>query len=342
MLNKLYDLLRPLLFKLDAEKTHYLTLNILNVLEKIGLLRLLADPVPAAPVTVMGLKFANSVGLAAGLDKNATAINALGRLGFGFIEIGTLTPKPQPGNPRPRLFRLPEHQALINRMGFNSKGIAAALPYLAKHDYQGILGISIGKNATTPPEAAVADYLNAFRQVYPHADYIAVNVSSPNTVGLRNLQQGAELEQLLEILKKEQQNLAQQYHRYVPLAVKIAPDLDQKALEEMAALFLKHQVDGVIATNTSLSREAILTHPLAKEVGGLSGAPIAEQSTKVIKILSQALRGQIPIIASGGIMTAADAKAKLAAGASLVQLYTGLIYQGPKLIREIAEELAIK
>lgn len=339
MLKALYPYLRPLLFKIDPERTHHLALKMLNQMYQWGLLQRIVKPLPDAPCTVMGLRFPNPVGLAAGMDRHAECIDALGLLGFGFIEVGTLTPQPQAGHPKPRLFRLPEYEALINRFGFYNKGVEHALPYLKKRTYKGILGVSIVKNATVSWEDAAEDYVKAFKQVYPYADYIAINVSSPNTEGLRNLQHGELLDTLLRALKAEQLYLASKHQRHVPLVVKVAPDLDQTAIEEMAALFLQHHVEGVIATNTSTGREGVMLHPLASIQGGLSGRPITQQATRVVRAFHTALKGQIPIIGCGGIMSAEDAQDKFDAGASLIQLYTGLIYRGPKLISDIINSL---
>ncbi len=333
----LYPLLRPLLFTLDAETAHEVTLKLLNAAYISGLSKLLYPSVSDKPVNVMGLNFKNPVGLAAGLDKNGDYIDALAALGFGFIEIGTVTPRPQPGNPKPRLFRLPEHQAIINRMGFNNLGIDHLLTQVKKSAYQGILGINIGKNFDTPIEKAVDDYLIGLRKAYPAASYITINISSPNTQNLRQLQQGDESRKLIAALKEEQLKLQQEHGKYVPLALKIAPDLSSEDISRIAKLLLEFEIGGVIATNTTIARDMIAGHPLAKETGGLSGSPVKEKSTAVVKGLSAELKGKIPIIAAGGILNAEDAQEKFAAGASLVQIYSGLIYQGPELIKEINE-----
>lgn len=335
----LYPLLRPLLFTLEPETAHQLTLDSLQLLEKAGISRLLLTAAEKQPVNVMGLTFDNPVGLAAGLDKNGDYIDALAALGFGFIEVGTVTPRAQPGNPKPRLFRLPEQQAIINRMGFNNKGIDHLLKQAEKRHYPGILGINIGKNFDTPISEAVNDYLIGLRKAYPAASYITINISSPNTQNLRQLQQGDEIGKLLSALKEEQQKLFTIHDRYVPLAVKIAPDLNEEEIGHIAELLLELAVDGVIATNTTIAREKIAGQPLAKEAGGLSGAPLKEASTQVVKRLAAILNSQIPIIAAGGILSADDAQEKLAAGASLVQIYSGLIYRGPHLITEILQTL---
>lgn len=337
----MYKLFRNLLFCLPAEASHSLTLPLLDIAKASGLIGLVAADVKGAkPVELMGLTFPNPVGLAAGLDKNADHIDALAALGFGFIEVGTLTPRPQPGNPKPRLFRLKPEQAIINRMGFNNKGIDHALASIAKSKFKGVLGINIGKNFDTPVERAADDYLECMRKCYSVASYIVVNLSSPNTPGLRSLQFGDELNRLLALLKAEQGLLAKEHDRVVPLAVKIAPDLTDEEVGLIAQAFLEYEIDAVIATNTSLDREAISESPYKGEAGGLSGAPIVQQSTHIIGKLAKALGGQIPIIGVGGITTGKDAAAKIEAGASLVQIYSGFIYQGPELIRESAQEIA--
>lgn len=327
-----YDLLRPLLFSLDAERAHELTLALLALGDSLGLPR--PAPVSVDPVKVMGLEFPNRVGLAAGLDKNGTAIDGLGRLGFGFLEVGTVTPRPQPGNPKPRLFRLPEHQAIINRMGFNNAGIDALCGRLAHVRYGGIVGINIGKNFDTPIDRAVDDYLICLEKAYPLASYIAVNVSSPNTKNLRRLQGATELDALLGTLKSRQAALTDKHGKYVPLALKIAPDLDAAEISAIADALRRHRVDAVIATNTTLTRQGVETSALAAETGGLSGRPLFEKSTAVVRALAAALGGELPIIAAGGITSGAHARAKLDAGADLVQIYTGLIYRGPKIVAE--------
>lgn len=336
----MYSLLRPLLFKLDPELTHHLTLSSVDLLARLGLEKSLVPKVPAQPVNVMGLEFPNPVGLAAGLDKNGDHFNALGQLGFGFIEIGTVTPKPQAGNPKPRLFRLAEHEAILNRMGFNNKGVDHLVERVKQRRYPGILGINIGKNALTPVEEAESDYRIGLQKVYAWADYITINISSPNTPGLRTLQYGEQLQRLLGAVKVEQGKLSQSHQRYVPIAVKIAPDMSETEVQQVAANLLEAGIDGVIATNTTLSREQVSTHSLAGEAGGLSGAPLSGLSTQVIQQLRSELGGKLPIIGVGGVMSAADAQAKIAAGASLVQLYSGLIYRGPKLVAEAADAIA--
>jgi dihydroorotate dehydrogenase len=333
-----YSLLRPLLFRLDAETAHHLTLNLLQAAYRLKLLGLMAGR-HGKPRTVMGLTFPNGVGLAAGLDKNGDYLDALGALGFGFIEIGTVTPRPQPGNPRPRLFRLPEAEALINRMGFNNKGVDHLVENVRRARYRGILGINIGKNFDTPLERATEDYVYCLRKVYPHASYVTVNISSPNTQNLRRLQESNELESLLGALRAERAALAKNHGRQVPLVLKIAPDLTTEQIIAIADLLLRHGMDGVIATNTTVSREGVEHLPHGGETGGLSGAPLRKQSTAVIRQLSLALQGRLPIIGVGGIMDALDAQEKIRAGASLVQLYSGLIYRGPGIVAEIADAL---
>lgn len=333
----LYPLLRPLLFSLDAETAHEVTLKILKLTQQSGLNKLLYPSINVNPFTVMGLTFNNPVGLAAGLDKNGDYIDALAALGFGFIEIGTVTPKPQPGNPKPRLFRLPEYRAIINRMGFNNLGIDYLLTQVKQCQYQGTLGINIGKNFDTPIDKAVDDYLIGLRKAYAVASYITINISSPNTQNLRQLQQGDESRKLIATLKEEQLKLQQEHGKYVPLALKIAPDLNPDDISRLGQLLLEFEVDGVIATNTTISRDLIEGHALVKEAGGLSGSPVKDKSTSVVKGLATELKGKIPIIAVGGILSADDAQEKFAAGASLVQVYSGLIYRGPELISEIVE-----
>jgi dihydroorotate dehydrogenase len=315
------------------------TLKLLNAAYIAGLSKLLYPAIEDKPVSVMGLSFKNPVGLAAGLDKNGDYINALAALGFGFVEIGTVTPRPQPGNPKPRLFRLPEHQAIINRMGFNNLGIDHLLAQVKQSGYSGILGINIGKNFDTPIEKAADDYLIGLRKAYTSASYITINISSPNTKNLRQLQQGDEIKALIAALKEEQLKLRQEHGKYVPLALKIAPDLTPDEITHIARLLLEFEIDGVIATNTTIARDMIATHPLANEAGGLSGAPVKEKSTFVVRELAAELNGRIPIIAAGGILSAGDAKEKLTAGASLVQVYSGLIYRGPQMIADIVKSL---
>jgi dihydroorotate dehydrogenase len=334
----LYPLLRPLLFSLDPETAHDVTLKALKTGYATGLTSLLYPVTVCEPVNIMGLSFKNPVGLAAGLDKNGDYIDALAALGFGFIEIGTATPRPQPGNPKPRLFRLPEHEAIINRMGFNNLGMDHLLAQVKQSKYDGILGINIGKNADTPIENATDDYLIGLRKAYFAASYVTLNISSPNTKNLRQLQQGNEIKNLISALKEEQLKLQQAHGKYVPLVLKIAPDLNSEEISHIAELLLEFAIDGVIATNTTIARDAISNHPLANEAGGLSGAPVKEKATFVVRELASHLNGKIPIIAAGGILSAADAQEKLQAGASLVQVYSGLIYRGPQLISDIVNQ----
>lgn len=337
----MYHLIRKLLFLFDAEKAHNLSLRLLSLAETSGLLRLLLPARIEAPVEVMGIRFPNAVGLAAGLDKDAMHIDALSRCGFGFIEVGTVTPRPQPGNEKPRLFRLIADEAIINRMGFNNAGVDNLVENVRRCQRRCVLGINIGKNKDTPLSDAVDDYLACMKHVYQYADYITVNISSPNTPGLRDLQHGEGLSSLLLRLKTEQARLSDRYRRYVPLVVKIAPDLDDEQVKDIADRLLAAGIDGVIATNTTNSRPASLHDmKLASEAGGLSGAPVFDISTQVLKKLVTALDHQIPVIAVGGISSAADARAKLSAGASLVQIYTGFIYKGPSLIHSCSESLA--
>jgi dihydroorotate dehydrogenase len=338
----MYSLFNPLLFKLEPETSHHATLDALDKAYRCGVLALIAPRVPDDQRTVMGLSFRNPVGLAAGLDKDGAYIDALAALGFGFIEIGTVTPLAQPGNPRPRLFRLPEARAIINRMGFNNHGVDALVENVKRAKYTGILGINIGKNAATPIEQAANDYLICLRKVYSHASYVAVNISSPNTQNLRQLQGGDELNSLLAQLKEEQARLADLHGKYVPLAVKIAPDLENEQIKQIAALLVQHKIDGVIATNTTLSRVGVMHLPGGREAGGLSGAPVRDKSTAVIRQLAAELQNALPIIGVGGILNGEDALEKIQAGASLVQIYSGMIYRGPELIAEAARALRQK
>ncbi len=333
----LYDIARPLLFSLDAETAHEFTIHALNL---AGRVLPAGQPEPAEPVEVMGLSFPNRIGLAAGLDKNGEAIDGLARMGFGFIEIGTITPRPQPGNPRPRMFRLPEVQGVINRMGFNNHGVDVLIANVNAAKYRGVLGINIGKNFDTPIERAADDYLACLDKVYALASYVAVNISSPNTKNLRQLQGESELDDLLGRLKAAQTRLADTHGRYVPLTLKIAPDLEPAQITAIADALRRHRVDGVIATNTTIARERVRSLPNGNEAGGLSGAPLFEASTAVVRQLAQALGGELPIIAAGGVGSGGDARAKLDAGASLVQIYSGMIYRGPGLVRECVRATA--
>ncbi|MBI5910463.1 MAG: quinone-dependent dihydroorotate dehydrogenase [Betaproteobacteria bacterium] len=336
----LYSLARPFLFGMDPEAAHALALASLKLIERTGMASILADAGPARSVKLMGLEFPNALGLAAGLDKNGEYIDALAAMGFGFIEIGTVTPRPQPGNPKPRMFRLPEAQALINRLGFNNHGVERLLANVARARYRGVLGINIGKNFNTPIERAADDYEFCLAKVYAHASYVTVNVSSPNTKNMRQLQGADELGALAGKLKTEQMRLADVHGRYVPLVLKIAPDLDDAQLGSITRCLLKHKLDGVIATNTTVSREAVAGLRHAEESGGLSGAPLGAASTEIIRKLARLLDGKLPIIGVGGVMSADDARAKLRAGASLVQIYTGFIYRGPELIGEILRAMS--
>jgi dihydroorotate dehydrogenase len=332
----LYAFARPLLFALDAETAHDLTLASLRTAAALHLPVACAAPA-AKPVALMGLTFPNRIGLAAGLDKNGECIAGLAALGFGHVEIGTVTPRPQPGNPKPRLFRLPQRLAIINRMGFNNHGVDALVANVRRSGYKGILGINIGKNFDTPIERAAEDYLACLRKVYAHASYVTVNISSPNTRDLRRLQGESELDALLGTLKREQAALAQTHGRHVPLVLKIAPDLDEAQLQSIADALRRHRIEAAIVTNTTLSREGVEHLAHADEAGGLSGAPLFARSTAVLRALAQRLGGEVPLIGVGGVMHGRDARAKLEAGAQLVQLYTGLIYRGPALVREAIE-----
>ncbi|SMF93840.1 dihydroorotate oxidase A [Methylomagnum ishizawai] len=334
-----YPLIRPALFRLQPETAHHLTLVGLQALTRLGRFNPLARCPKGRPRSVMGLEFPNPVGLAAGLDKNGACLEGLGALGFGFLEIGTVTPRPQPGNLPPRLFRLPEAEALINRMGFNNKGVDYLVERVKATRYTGIVGINIGKNRDTAVENALEDYLACLRKVYAVAAYVTVNISSPNTPGLRSLQTGENLDHLLAGLAAERETLAQQYQKRVPLAVKIAPDLEPADIESIADALLRHGIDAVIATNTTASRAGVEGLPHAEETGGLSGKPVFERSTQVVRQFAAVLDGKLPIIACGGIASADDARQKLDAGASLVQIYTGLIYRGPGLVSAIVRGL---
>jgi dihydroorotate dehydrogenase len=338
----LYTLARPFLFSLDPETAHNLTLPALKRAADCGITRLLPRP-KADPRTVMGITFPNPVGLAAGLDKDGAYIDGLAALGFGFIEVGTVTPRAQPGNPLPRMFRLPQAKAIINRMGFNNGGVDAFVANVqASKFYQnreGILGLNIGKNAATPIENAADDYLHCLEKVYPYASYVTVNISSPNTKNLRQLQGASELDALLSQLKDAQQRLADRHMRYVPIALKIAPDVDDEQIKTIASALVRHKIDGVIATNTTITRDAVKNLRHGDEAGGLSGAPVFELSNMVVRKLKQELGDALPVIGVGGIFSGKDAQAKIDAGASLIQLYTGLIYRGPALVNECAATL---
>ncbi|MEJ2298335.1 MAG: quinone-dependent dihydroorotate dehydrogenase [Woeseiaceae bacterium] len=335
----MYDLLRSLLFRLPPEIAHDLSLGAIDLASSLNLAGT-PGGVPDDPVSLWNLEFPNPVGLAAGLDKSGDHFNALGKLGFGFVEIGTVTPKPQPGNPAPRVFRLPEYEAIINRMGFNNRGVDHLVARARRRTYDGVLGINIGKNAATPVENAVDDYVIGIDRVFPYADYVAINISSPNTAGLRSLQHGDELESLLETMKERQAALADEHGKDVPLLVKIAPDLEDAEIADIAGIVTRLEIDGVIATNTTVARDAVAGHRYAEQTGGLSGAPLQSASTHVIAALYAELGDDTPIIGVGGITDGDSAVEKIEAGARLVQLYTGFIYHGPALIAEAARAIA--
>ncbi|REH36922.1 dihydroorotate oxidase A [Paraperlucidibaca baekdonensis] len=328
-----YSLARAALFQLEPETAHHVALGSLRWAERMGLLQRWPQP-PSHPVSILGLTFPNPVGLSAGLDKNGDYIDALAALGFGFIEIGTTTPRPQPGNAQPRMFRLPAAHAIINRLGFNNDGVDALVRNVQRAKFAGILGINIGKNADTPVEQAADDYLICLEKVYAYASYITVNISSPNTQGLRSLQNEAALSQLLAVLKARQLELAEQHGKYVPLLVKVAPDLSLLDVESMAAVFIAQGIDGVIATNTTIERQAVAGLQFADEAGGLSGRPVRESATRVLREFHTALNSKLPVIGVGGIANADSAAEKIAAGASLLQIYTGFIYEGPDVITQ--------
>lgn len=336
----MYFLAKKCLFCFSPETAHHLSMSILNFASRLGLLKLCIKSIPDNPVSIMGIDFPNAVGLAAGLDKNGDYINALGDLGFGFVEIGTITPVEQPGNPSPRLFRLVNESAIINRMGFNNHGVEKLVENVKKRTFKGVLGINIGKNKATAEENALSDYEKCMEAVYSYADYIAINISSPNTPGLRNLQFGETFESLLRGIKLRQAQLHQKHGKYVPVAVKIAPDMNACEIANIAKSLIEFKIDGVIATNTTVSRDGIDTSPYKNEAGGLSGAPLTAMSTQTIRLLSEALNGAIPIIGVGGIMCAQDAVDKIDAGARAVQVYSGFIFAGPSLIQRCAKLLA--
>ena len=335
----MYSFARPLLMMLDAERAHDLALSSLSALYRLGLNPLVAQRSRPLPVKLWDIEFPNPVGLAAGLDKNGSHIDALGALGFGFVEVGTTTPRAQDGNPKPRMFRLKKHAAVINRMGFNNEGVNALVANVERSRYRGVLGINIGKNKDTPNERAFDDYLYCLERVFPLASYITVNISSPNTAGLRDLQEADELHRLLNQLRDAQERLAARHRRRTPILIKIAPDLSDSQIERMGLILAAARVDGVIATNTTVDRLPVEGHPLAKEAGGLSGKPLYGRSTWVLRHLRSHLPDSIPIIGVGGIHTAADAVGKITAGASLVQVYTGFVYRGPVLIRQCVEAI---
>jgi dihydroorotate dehydrogenase len=332
----LYTLARPLLFSLDPETSHHLTLRL------SGLVGFAFPKVPSCPVRALGLEFPNPVGLAAGLDKNAEHIDALAALGFGFIEVGTVTPRPQPGNPKPRLFRLPQAQALVNRFGFNNVGVDAFMQNVSRSRWRGILGINIGKNADTPAERAVDDYEICLEKVYSQASYVTLNISSPNTQGLRDLQQREQVETLLTRLSSKRERLANRHGKRIALLLKVSPDLEKEHVTAIAQAVRRHGIEGVIATNTSVSRAGVEGLPHAEEAGGLSGAPIRDRATGVLRMFADELRGEATLVGAGGILAASDTREKIAAGASLVQLYTGLIYRGPDLVSECVSAFRAK
>lgn len=339
LIANLYPLMKPWLFRMDAERAHEWTTRMMRISHRLGLLTVGQEKIPVKAVECLGLKFPNVLGLAAGMDKSASAIEAWSALGFGFVEVGTLTPRPQPGNPKPRLFRLPEHEALINRMGFNNPGIHSAVKRLRNRRTSAVVGVNIGKNFDTPNEAAVNDYLLGLKAAYPVADYIAVNISSPNTKGLRDLQAEDSIRSLLGALKTEQARLAGEHGKTKPVLVKIAPDLEESQIEALARVFNELAVDGVIATNTTINRAAVVGHPLENEAGGLSGAPVTQRSTEVIRAFRSLLNSGTPIIGVGGILSGQHAADKLQAGAQLVQVYSGLVYRGPGLVQDILQKV---
>lgn len=332
----MYSLVQKALLKCDPEWSHDVSIGFLKKTQGTFLSTAYKQSIPSSPVECFGITFPNRVGLAAGLDKNGECIDAFAAMGFGFIEVGTVTPKPQPGNEKPRLFRLPEHKAIINRFGFNNYGVDYLIERVKQSSFTGVLGINIGKNKTTPDESALDDYLICLDKVYQYSTYVTVNISSPNTPGLRNLQYGEALDTLLAGLKKRQLELAESFDKYVPILIKIAPDLNVEEINSIAASFISAKVDGVIATNTTLERESVEGHQHANEAGGLSGEVLTQKSLEVTKHLAQALGGKIPIIGVGGISSKEDADKRIEAGASLVQVYSAFIYQGPELIRDIA------
>jgi len=334
-----YSALRKVFFKFDPETIHEMTIKGLKATGATPFNFAYKQRIPNKPVQVMGIYFPNPCGLAAGLDKNGECIRAFDDMGFGFVEVGTVTPRPQPGNDKPRIFRIPEANAVINRMGFNNKGVDYLVDQVRAAKFKGVLGINIGKNKDTPDENAKDDYIYCMQKVYNYATYITVNISSPNTPGLRSLQYGEPLSELLSALKKEQTILAKKYDKYVPIAVKIAPDLTKEEIESIAQCLIINDIDGVIATNTTLARDKVENFEYGNEAGGLSGQPVKDKSTEVIKILAKALADKLPIIGVGGIASGNDANEKIAAGAKLVQVYTGFIYQGPELVKDIVNAL---
>jgi dihydroorotate dehydrogenase len=335
----MYDYVRPLLFALDAETAHRLTLYALGVAHRSNLGRFVTTPPVDLPVDAFGIRFPNPVGLAAGLDKNAAHLDELGALGFGFVEVGTVTPRPQPGNPKPRMFRLPAHEAIINRLGFNNEGVDALVRNVEASGYRGVLGINIGKNKDTPNERAVDDYLFCLERVYRHASYVTVNISSPNTQGLRDLQEEATLRRFIETLREAQERLGSQAGARKPMLLKIAPDLSEAELDGIAEVLRASGIDGLICTNTTIDRTAVAGDPHGHEAGGLSGKPLFARSTDVLRGMRGRLGDRLPIIGVGGILDGSDAAEKLDAGATLVQVYSGLIYRGPRLVAECVDEI---
>ncbi len=335
----MYSYLRPLLFALDAETAHRFTLYGLDVAHRSNFLHLAAKPPADCPTTVFGIRFPNPVGLAAGLDKNADHLDALGALGFGFVEVGTTTPRPQPGNDKPRMFRLPRHEAIINRLGFNNQGVDALVRNVQRSSYRGVLGINIGKNKDTPNDKAVDDYLFCLEKVYRHATYVTVNISSPNTQGLRDLQEEATLRRFIEALREAQERLGSQAGARKPMLLKIAPDLTEAELDGIADVLLGTGVDGLICTNTTIDHAAVASDPHGDETGGLSGRPLYARSTEVLRGMRKRLGERIPIVGVGGILDGGDAAGKIEAGAALVQIYSGMVYRGPKLIAECVDEI---
>ncbi|WP_266181594.1 quinone-dependent dihydroorotate dehydrogenase [Dyella humicola] len=335
----MYDLIRPLLFALDAETAHGATLYALDVAQRSNFLHHLVKPPAELPTAAFGIRFPNPVGLAAGLDKNADHLDALGALGFGFVEVGTTTPRPQPGNDKPRMFRLPHHEAVINRLGFNNAGVDALVRNVQQSGYRGVLGINIGKNKDTPNDTAVDDYLFCLERVYAHASYVTVNISSPNTQGLRDLQEEATLRRFIETLREAQERLGSQSGARKPMLLKIAPDLSETELDAIAEVLLAARVDGVICTNTTIDHAAVAGDPHGNETGGLSGKPLFARSTAVLRGMRKRVGDRIGIIGVGGILDGSDAAEKIDAGASLVQIYSGMVYRGPKLIAECVNEI---
>jgi dihydroorotate dehydrogenase len=334
-----YKSIRDLLFLLPTETSHHLSLQSISLLQQWNLTALVARDIPDDPVEVMGITFPNRVGLAAGLDKNASHIDGFASLGFGYLEVGTVTPRAQPGNPKPRLFRLKSKAAIINRMGFNNEGVDAMTKKIRRSDYKGVLGINIGKNFDTPVESALQDYVTCLRKVYKLASYVVVNISSPNTPGLRDLQEGDELVQLLDGLKKERQILREKYEKSVPLLVKVAPDMTDEELQRVCERMLQFDLDGVVVSNTTVERDSIEGDRFASEAGGLSGAPLFEKSNHALEVVASALKGKMAVVGVGGIMKGDEAARKIALGADLVQIYTGFIYNGPDLIRDAVDEI---